>query len=178
MAFIYYMLDFSSPLRDWEATEKLTEAIRFSGLTDKEVKSKYVQDALKVYKELQEKSCRALKTYRAAQLGMDKMDEYFTNMDFTQTDKQGKLLYTPNQYIDNISKTNKAYDELDKLAKRVEVELSRSTGIRGLSELGERELQRGKNFSQSTDENWSEDKDQPDQSTSFLDIADSLHNRK
>jgi hypothetical protein len=83
-------------------------------------------------------------------------------------------LYTPNQYIDNIAKTNKAYDELEKLAKRVETELTQSTGIRGTAELGDRELSRSRGKIEEKEETWSENTPDADSPTTFLDLADKL----
>jgi hypothetical protein len=174
MVYIYFVMDFSSPLREWEESKRVAEALRFSGLASEDVKSEKCKKAIAYYEMLQTSTCRALRSYKAAQKGLDKMDEYFENIDFTQTDKQGKLLYTPNQYIDNIAKTNKAYDELEKLAKRVETELTQSTGIRGTAELGDRELSRSRGKIEEKEETWSENTPDADSPTTFLDLADKL----
>lgn len=175
LIYIYFTLDFSSPLREWEEDKRKLEALRYAGLTEANVKQPKVQAAIKYYEMLQYSTCRALRSYRAAQVGLDKMDEYFENIDFTQTDKQGKLLYTPNQYIDNIAKTNKAYDELEKLSKRVETELTQSTGIRGTAELGDKEVQRSKGRQEEGEDDWNEDVNDADSPTTYIDISDFLH---
>ena len=178
LIYIYFVLDFSSPLKEWEPEKREAEAMRYAGLEKADTKNPKVLEAMKYYEMLQYSSCRALRSYRAAQTGLDKMDEYFENIDFDKTDKQGKLLYTPNQYIDNIAKTNKAYDELEKLSKRVETELTQSSGIRGTAELGDRELQRSKGRQEEGEDDWNEDVKDADSPTTYTEISDILHKRK
>ena len=138
--YIYFMLDFTSPLRNWNDTTKEEEARRYAGLTEEEVRTcKDLKAAMELYITMQQNNCRPLRTFIAAKKGMDAMDEYLENVNFTEVDKQGKLKFTPNQFIDNLSKTNKAYDELYKLEKRVETELENNTGSRGTSTLGDKE---------------------------------------
>ena len=175
LAYIYFVCDFSSPLREWEETKRKAEAARYASLTPEDLKVPKLQAAVDYYQVLQQEACRALRSYKAAQKGLDKMDEYFETIDFTKVDKQGKLMYTPNQYIDNIAKTNKAYDELEKLAKRVDIELTQSTGIRGTAELGERELQRSRGGQESSETEWNENNPDADSPMKFLDLAEVLH---
>lgn len=138
--YVYFLVDYTSPLRNWNVDQKEEEARRYAGLTKEEVeKNKHLKDAVQFYVTFQQNNCRPLRTFIAAQKGMDAMDDYLENVNFTEVDKQGKLKFTPNQFIDNLSKTNKAYDELYKLEKRVETELENSTGSRGNSTLGDKE---------------------------------------
>lgn len=175
VTYIYFMYDFTSPIRDWTEDKRHEGALQYSGLTEKEVKQPMVKAAIEEYKLLQIRKCRAVASYRAAQKGLDKMDEYFENIDFSKTDKQGKLLYTPNQYIDNLGKTNKAYDELEKLARRVETELTEGVGgIRGMADLGDREKTVGQGMVEETEDKWSEDAPEDSNSISFTDIGDIL----
>lgn len=178
LSYIYLVLDFSSPLREWKEEDRLIEAQRIADLTAEEIKAPKLTAAMEYYKTLLYHACRAYKSYQAAKIGLDKMDEYFTNINFDKTDKQGKLLYTPNQYIDNIAKTNKAYDELAKLATRIETEMTNSSGIRGLAEMGDKELQRskGQSFeSESDSAEWSEESKNASTSVNFVDIFDVIN---
>jgi len=177
LSYMYLVLDFSSPLREWKEADRLQEAQRIADLTEEDIKSPKLKAAMEYYSKLLYHSCRAYKSYQAAKIGLDKMDEYFTTIDFAKTDKQGKLLYTPNQYIDNIAKTNKAYDELSKLATRIETEMTNSSGIRGLAEMGDKELQRskGQSFeSDGTSAEWSEDSTDADAPVALIDIMDRI----
>ena len=176
ITYIYFMHDFSSPIRDYDEKKRKEEALKFAGMTPQDL-NEHVRAAEKLYVGLQLNKCRALKSYRAAQVGLDKMDEYFENIDFTQTDKQGKLLYTPNQYIDNLAKMNKAYDELEKLSKRVETEMAQtSVGIRGAAELGDKELRRSKdNVQEETETDWAEEVQEENVAPAMTDLLDILN---
>ena len=140
MAYIYFILDYGSPLRNWVDDEKEEQALLYSGLEKEDVSVAAVKEAMRVYEELQIKACRPLKTYRSSLSGLDKMDEYFKNINFDLVDKQGKLLYSPNQFISNLALMNKAYNELEKLSARIEQEMANNSGIRGKSNISEREL--------------------------------------
>jgi hypothetical protein len=175
LSYIYFVHDFSSPLKEWQEDKRIKEALRYTDLTQADVKQEKVQKAVDLYKVLQLSACRAHRSYLAAQTGLDKMDEYFETMDLSKTDKQGKLLYTPSQYIDNIAKLNKAYDELDKLSKRVETELTQSTGIRGTANLGERELMRSRGMAEESESDWNENNPNADSPSKFVDLAEFLN---
>lgn len=179
LAYVYFMLDFTSPLRDWNKDEKHLEALRYTDLTPEDVKDPKVQAALKIYEELQLKACRPLKTFKALHQTADAMDEYFSSINFNEVDKQGKLKYTPNQAVDNAAKMNKFYDELAKLAKRIEIELEQNTGIRGQAELGDKEkMAAGDTSSAQTEGDWNEDS--PDASTSinWVDMTEALNKHR
>lgn len=169
LTYIYFMMDFSSPIADWEQDKKHKESLTYTGLTEAEVTSDCVKLALAKYEELQYEACRPLKTYRAAMRGLESMDTYLETVDFTATDKQGKLLYTPNQFTTNMTTINKAYDELNKLKKRIDEELSNSSSIRGSATMGDKEMKFAK-----TDNTWSEQGMEIDDSPSFKDIGDIL----
>lgn len=169
LTYIYFMMDFSSPIADWEQDKKHTEALNYTGLTDTDIDVDCVRLALSKYEELQYNACRPLKTYRAALRGLEAMDSYLEEVDFTKTDKQGKLLYTPNQFTTNMSTINKAYDELAKLRKRIDEELSNSTSIRGSATMGDKEMKFGK-----VDNTWTEGGDEFESSPEFKDLGDIL----
>lgn len=140
LTYIYFMLDFSSPIADWDEEKRHKEALTYAELTEADM-NEQIRVALKKYEQLQYELCRPLKTYRAALKALEAMDTYFESIDFSSKDKQGKLLYTPNQYITNIASINKAYQELKKLKDQINEELKTTpTKVRGSADLGDREL--------------------------------------
>lgn len=143
LAFIYFMEDFSSPIRDWEAEEKLKEAKYYADLQDKDI-DEAVETARVKYADMMLKSSRSLRTLKSVYTGMDALDEYFENIDFKKTDKMGKLLNDPTSFAANITKLNKVYDEIRNFEKRVEEEMKQAaSGIRGPnSVLGDKEGQK------------------------------------
>mgnify|MGYP000271209343 CR=1 FL=1 len=140
LAYVYFMEDFSSPIHDFDEEERHKEALLYTELEHKHVANdEHVKEARKVYESIQLKSCRTLKTYKAALKGMTAMDAYLETINFKDVDKQGKLKYTPNQFITTIQNTNKAHDELEKLRKRTEADMKKNSGVRGNAILSDLE---------------------------------------
>jgi hypothetical protein len=173
LAFIYFYEDFSSPIHNYTDEDRFKEALNYTDLTKKQVSTDIVKEALEAYKQLQLKSCRPLRTYQAAMKGMTAMDKYLEEIDFSLTDKQGKVQYTPNQFIIAVEKVNKSYDELEKLEQRVERSMGKSSGIRGKAELGGREKRNAnKGLNQ---EEWDEGTTEPmEKETQWKDLQDLL----
>lgn len=157
LKYVYFMLDFSSPLRDWNEQDRKKEALRYCDLTTEDVdKNPELKEAMKYYEFLQVECCRPLKTYRATLKAMESMDSYLEKVDFTAVDKQGKLLYTPSQYVDTMTKINKAYDEMAKLKQRVNTELTENAGIRGKATMSDREIKYASTKAGINQDSWDE----------------------
>jgi hypothetical protein len=171
LTYIYFMTDFASPIRDYEADEKNAEAIRFAGITVEEAKLEAVQTALKAYKELQEKACRPLRSHRAALKGLDAMDKYFETVDFDAVDKQGKLLTTTKSYVETVALIKKAYDNLSDLEKQIEADLTKQAVVRGNHTLGDKELRYTKQEEPGT-KTWDEAAMEIDKAPQFTAIRD------
>lgn len=175
LAYIYFILDFSSPLKTWNDEDKKKEALRYCSITEEDVKLPVVKKALTYYEELQYECCRPLKTYRSAQKAMESMDTFLENVDFDARDKQGKLLFTPTQYADMMAKVNKVYDEIYKLEKRVETELEQNAGIRGKkSVMSDREIRYANTKGSVGDSSWDETTGDVPTGPNYVDIADLL----
>jgi len=140
LAYIYFMYDFSSPIFGWADDMRKAESLTYTGLTEDDIKAPELKKAIEKYEQLQHEMCRPLKTYKAALRGLEGLDKYLETINFNATDKQGKLLYTPNQFTQNIAYINKAYKELRDLKKMIEEEMSQSSGIRGNASMGDREM--------------------------------------
>lgn len=135
--FIYHMVDFGSPLRDWNEDEKFKESLRYAELEESDIDEK-VLIAKKHYHSLFLKAARSLRTYKSMLKAVDGMDLYFENLDFTQKDKKGELVNDPISVANTIAKMDNVYTAIKNFEKRVEDELkSESTGIRGTAELGD-----------------------------------------
>lgn len=166
------MLDFSSPLKNWNEADRTKEALRYCDLTEADIKAPVLKEAMEYYEKLQTECCRPLKTYRAALKGMEAMDNYFDNINFTDVDKMGKLKFTPNQFIDNLAKTNKAYDELRKLETRVYTELEENTGIRGKAVMSDREIKYAKSKAILDSTEWNENYGDIPEGPKMIEIPD------
>lgn len=136
--FIYFDLDFTSPIRDWEEYERRNEAMKYAGITEADLDAG-VMAAHHKYNELLLASSRSLKTLRSAEKSLDAFDTYLAAIDFTEKDKKGELVNNPNTYLQTLDRLNKAYDAVDTFRKRVSEELKGDTAIRGAAVLGRKE---------------------------------------
>jgi len=168
-AFIFFYVDFKSPIYGWDDGERFTESLRYTGLDKEDIKADYMQDAIRVYTDLQFQAARSLKTLKAVNNGLSQLDDYFENIDFKAIDKQGKVMYTASDYVKNISMLNKAYDELNAFERRVMAELTKSGGIRGSATKGDREVSRG--ASAGTASVWEELGDQSAKSPQWMELS-------
>ena len=140
LAYIYFMVDFRSPIYSYDDAKKKFEALRYVGLDDIEVESPMIDEALREYEAMQLEQARSIKTLQAAKKGMNALDDYMNNIDFDARDKQGKLVNSPKEFVANLKELNKAYDEIDKFEKRVYKDLQENNAtIRGTAELGDKE---------------------------------------
>jgi hypothetical protein len=142
---LFFYTDFSSPIRDWEDGERMKEAMYYAKMSDDYLPAlkadKKLWEAHAKYQELQIKGSRPLRTLKVLYKALDAMDNHFESMDFSKTDKMGKLLHDPSDFITNAGKMNKMYDEIRNFEKRVEDDLKQaSSTIRGPnSTLGDNE---------------------------------------
>jgi hypothetical protein len=136
--FIYFDLDFTSPIREWEDFERRQEAMKYAGLGESDMDAAVMQAHSK-YNDLLLQSSRSLKTLKAVEYSLNALDTYFLELDFTEKDKKGELVHSPNQYLTNLEKLGKAYTAVDAFKKRVQEEMKGDASIRGQSTLGRKE---------------------------------------
>lgn len=150
--YIYFFMDFGSPLRDYELADKKKEALYYAQLNPEDIDDK-VEVASRKYEELQISASRSLRTYRSMMKGLDALDKHFNKVNFDETNKLGQQVHSPDKFAQNIARMNKVYDELRLFEKRVEDDLKNSdAGIRGNAILGDNEARRTNSNS-----NWSEE---------------------
>jgi len=139
LTFVYFYVDFASPITDYEESERWREALYYADLTEKDIDEKVI-NAYKKYGEIQVKGSRSLRTYKSLLKTQDAMDSYFENLDMRKLDKKGELLNDPVRVANSVTGLKKMYDAINDFRKRVETELKdASTGIRGTAELGDNE---------------------------------------
>lgn len=137
--FIYFFVDFSSPLRDYEPTEKRREALVYAQLTEDDIDAA-VETALLKYQEMFINSARSLRTYKALNKTLDAMDKFFEELDMSEVDKKGELKYDPTTVVNSAKKMDEYYTALKNFSKRVEEELSQgASSIQGTRTLGDKE---------------------------------------
>lgn len=141
LAYIFFCVDFSSPIRELEDDERLAQALRYVGLTVEDIDDK-VQEALAHYDWMQNETAPSLKTLNSIRKGRTKLNSYFEDVDFEETDKLGRAKYTAKEYIENITRMKQMDEAIREYEKQVYAELKQNTGIRGKGTLGGKEGQR------------------------------------
>lgn len=141
LSYIYFMVDFHSPIRDYREDKKHEEALRYTRLEDKDIDDK-VKSAMVHYEEMQYENAPSLRTLSALKAGMANLDKYFREVDFETKDSLKRTVYTPEAYIANITKLPKMRSAIKEFERMVEEELRENTGIRGKSQLGGKEGKR------------------------------------
>src|SRR4051812_34438720 len=63
-SFIYFFVDFNSPLRDWEEHERFAESLTYANLTKKDIDD-VVLAGVKKYEQLAMGAARSMRTYRS-----------------------------------------------------------------------------------------------------------------
>jgi len=150
LAYIYFCLDFMSPIIQMEDGEREEEALRYVGLQQEDVETELVEAAYKHYQHLQYISAPSLKTLESIRKGRQKLNKYFEDVDFESTDRQGRVKYTAKEYIENITRMKQMDDAIREYEKQVMAELKQNTTVRGKATLG------GKEGKRRTAEAWSE----------------------
>lgn len=141
LAFIYFDLDFTSPLYHWDEFERRQEAMKYAGLKEKDMDAELMA-AHSRYNELLLQSAPSLKTLRALEKSLTAFNAHLESVDFTKTDKKGELVHDPGQYLGNMKKINEGFDAIDKFRKRVIEEMKGDQSIRGSNTLGRNEGKR------------------------------------
>ena len=134
-AYIYFLEDPRSPIFEWDMEKKPAEALNFTGLTKEDITS-VVDAAHAVYVKLLSEASRSLRTYKSALQSLDKLDEYYRDIDFKAKDKKGELVHDPSKYLMNLQRLRLGYEALDAFRDRVMAEIRSSGKIRGNSSLG------------------------------------------
>lgn len=171
-AYIYFMLDYKSPIESWQFAKKHEEALKYTSLKEADVSDAKFKDAYNKYEELQLANARALKTLAAVRKGLDALDAYYNDIDFNQVDKVGRLLHNPKEVAAGIASLNKMYDEVDKFENRVREQLKESSTIRGQATLGDKEHRK------SGTDTWKEGSAAETPTMNFGDIGNILFNKE
>lgn len=173
LTFIYFDLDFASPLREYDEFERREKALEYAELKESDL-DEAVMAAHAEYENLLLNSSRSLKTYRAVQKSLDALDTYFEDIDFNAVNNKGELLHNSSTYMMNIKRLDEAYTAIDRFRKRVEEELSGTPSIRGNASLGRREAK----FStgEKRDTRWQEGGNTVEGATKFEEMGSILGN--
>lgn len=142
ISYVVFLCDESvaNPYRAYKEGDR-EEVLLRDFIKDKKWKpDKYIEDAVKKYLEAtQTTNSRLLKSAKNA---AEKLAGYFDIIDFTETDKDGKLLYSAKELASNLAAVGNIVKSLHQLEEMVKKEQLETNTVRGGGEIGFYELPR------------------------------------
>ena len=135
--YIFLMIDWTSPYSQYDDTERHEECLKDAELSTEEWDDPIFRAACRKYKEIQESS-KILKFIKSAQSVVDKITDYFNEIDLFERDLiTNKPIFKTKDVIAEMQNASKVVDELKNLEimykKEIEVSYSK---VRGDDELG------------------------------------------
>lgn len=135
LAFIYYTTDFKSPYQEY-SDKDLADKVKLAvGLPNNWKPSAAVLLGKELYSELQ--ITRSLKFVQGARNAIDKMIEFFDNVDFTLLDDKGQPVYKITDLVRTVKESHGMLDSLKKLEQQVKNEIEAKGTSRGGFSIGD-----------------------------------------
>lgn len=136
LTYIWLMLDWTSPYVDFDEQERHQECLKDAGLTDKEWNDPDFRAACRKYRELQNSS-RALKLIKSAQGVVDKITDYFNNINIEERDPAtGKPIFKTKDVMAELSNVSNVVEQLKTLEFLYKKEQEQQSGLMGDVEGG------------------------------------------
>ena len=136
LTYIWLMLDWTSPYVDFDEQERHQECLKDAGLTEKEWNDPDFRAACRKYRELQNSS-RALKLIKSAQGVVDKITDYFNNIDIEERDPvTGKPIFKTKDVMAELSNVSNVVEQLKTLESLYKKEQEQQSGLMGDVEGG------------------------------------------
>lgn len=125
LAFLYHFVDHRSSYSAYEQNEREEILIKdFNVSVTPKLKA-----GIDKYKELSE--THAIKLLKAARISVTKLEKYFENIDLTEMDENGRLIYQAKDLVANLSKMGDVVEGLDKLEELVKKQAEKDNPNRG-----------------------------------------------
>lgn len=136
--FIYFYVDFGSPIYDYNDIDRKKEALYYADLKEEDL-DKAVWAAVEQYEKIMVNAARSLRTYKALLSMLDALDSYMENLDFAETTKTGELRNSPDRVASTVAKMDQVHTSVENFRKRVDNQLKQQGSIRGAATLGDNE---------------------------------------
>lgn len=129
--YIWLALDWNSIYKDYSIQDRHQEALKDSGLSEKEWNDPTFRAACRKYRDLQNSS-RAIKILHASQKMVDRITDYFNTVDPQERDEQtGKPIWKVKDLQVELSNIPKLLSELQEVEQMVKKELTEQSRIQG-----------------------------------------------
>lgn len=135
--YIFLMIDWLSPYSQFDEQERHEASLLDANLSKEEWADPTFRGACRKYKDIQESS-KALKFIKAAQGVVDKITDYFNDLNLDERDPQThKPIYKTKDVISEMQNASSVIEELKNLEVMYKKEIQATdTTIRGDAELG------------------------------------------
>lgn len=121
--YIWLAIDWNSLYKDYTIQERHQEALKDGEITEEEWNDSTFRAACRKYKELQNSS-RAIKILHASEKAVDRITDYFNNIDPQERDEQtGKPIWKVKDLQTEISNIPKLLEELQTMEQLVKKEI-------------------------------------------------------
>ena len=125
LAFVYFFVDHRSSYSAYGEEERKEVLMKDLGIKI----TPYLKAAVDKYMELSE--THAIKLLKAARISVTKLEKYFENIDLTEMDENGRLIYQAKDLVANLSKMGDVVEGLDKLEELVKKQAEKDNPNRG-----------------------------------------------
>ena len=132
--YLWLRYDFKSFYSEMSVVEQERTSRDDCNFNGEDIAEPRIQKAIKKYQSLQES--RKLKMLKSARGVLDKMRQFYDDIDLQEEDDKGRLKHDSAKVLNQLATIGKAYSGLDDLELQVKKELEASNGIRGDAEMG------------------------------------------
>ncbi len=141
LTYIYLISDWNSIYRNYPEAHKDTIIRKdFIKIPNWEPDNA-VKETIKRLDDHQIQSSTSMRLLRSTKNAIEKLSDYFDDVDFTERDEDGKPVYKINEVTNSIEKAGKMLQSIETLVEKVEKEKSMtSSKIRGGGSIGKFEL--------------------------------------
>ena len=133
--YIYLVLDFKSPYFKSPIKDRQEAALIDSGLTESDLQDPLFAAAYQKYEELQDED-PILTSIKVAYRTLYKFQVYLDNIDFSETDVDGKPIHKAKDILDSIKQISVMRTTLQELEQTHKTDLAAKSKIRGDVEEG------------------------------------------
>lgn len=136
LTFIYLMLDFKSPYFQFVERDKYEAALADSGLDESDLKDPVFIAAYNKYDQIQNAD-PILSLIKTAYNTLFKMRVHLDNIDFTDTDGDGRPIYKPKDVVADLASIAKMRAQLQELEETHKKDImAAESKVRGDAEVG------------------------------------------
>ena len=129
--YIYLMIDWTSPYSKYDETQRHTECLKDADITEEEWADPDFRAACRKYREIQDSS-KVLKLIKAAQGVVEKITDYFEDIDLSERDPATqKPIYKTKDVMAELQNISTVVSELQALEDLYKKEQQAESQVRG-----------------------------------------------